>query len=178
MFEKVQPVVTAYESRPVVCPEYDPRVAAVARQIAGLICDHLPEGCVEHVGSTAVPGCAGKGIVDLMIPVSDEETQSVKTLLDRLGFQYQTNRDPFPQDRPMLVGAWNYEGETFLLHVHVIPDDSPEVEEMRFFRTCLRADPELLKLYVARKREIVAGGMTDSIDYCEAKGKFIKDVLG
>ena len=23
---------------------------------------------VEHVGSTAVPGCAGKGVIDLMIP--------------------------------------------------------------------------------------------------------------
>ena len=29
----------------------------------------------------------------------------------------------------MRVGAWKYDGETFLLHVHVIPADSPEVEE-------------------------------------------------
>jgi len=178
MFEHVRPVIAAYENRPPVCREHDPRAATVARLVAALVADHLPQGCVEHVGSTAVPGCAGKEIVDLMIPVPDGEMENVKTLLDRLGFQRQANRDPFPEDRPMLVGALAYDGETFLLHVHVIPADSPEVEEMRFFRACLRADPELLKVYVARKAEIIAGGMADSLDYCYAKGEFIKDVLG
>jgi GrpB-like predicted nucleotidyltransferase (UPF0157 family) len=178
MFENVQPVIRPYESRPAICREYDPRAAAVARQVAALISDHLPHVCVEHVGSTAVPGCAGKGIVDLMIPVPDGEMENVKGLLDRLGFQRQTNRDPFLEDRPMRVGGLVYDGDTFLLHIHVIPADSPEVEEMRFFRACLRADPELLRLYVAKKHEIIAGGVTDSLDYCYAKGEFIKDVLG
>jgi len=175
MFE---PVIAAYESRPAECREYDHRAAAVARQIASLIYDHLPQVLAEHVGSTAVPGCAGKGTVDLMIPVPDGEMENVKGLLDRLGFQRQTNRDPFPEDRPMRLGAWDYDGATFLLHIHVIPADSPEVEEVRFFRACLRADAELLKIYVARKQEIIASGVTDSLDYCHAKGKFIKEVLG
>ncbi|MBC8872251.1 MAG: GrpB family protein [Planctomycetes bacterium] len=178
MFENVQPVIADYENRPVVCREHDPRAATVARLVAAEIFGHLPQVCAEHVGSTAVPGCAGNGIVDLMIPVPDGDMESVKGLLDRLGFQRQTNRDPFPEDRPMRVGAWNYDGEPFLLHVHVIPADSPEVEERRFFRACLRADPELLKLYVARKQQIIAGGVTDSFDYCRAKGEFIKEVFG
>lgn len=143
-----------------------------------MIRDHLPQLQVEHVGSTAVPGCAGKGIVDLMIPVPEGEMEAVKELLDRLGFQRQTTRDPFPEDRPMRVGALLHDGETFLLHVHAIPAKSPEVDELRFFRACLRADAELLKAYVARKREIIAGGTTDSLDYCHEKGRFIKEVLG
>ena len=77
----------------------------------------------------------------------------------------------------MRVGAWDYQDGRFLLHVHVIPADSPEVDDLRFFRACLRADPQLLKLYIARKREIIAKGVTDSLDYCNAKGEFIKDVL-
>jgi GrpB-like predicted nucleotidyltransferase (UPF0157 family) len=146
MFENVQSVIGPYESRPAVCREYDPRAAAVAHQVAALISDLLPQVFVEHVGSTSVPGCAGKGIVDLMIPVPDGEMENVKRLLDGLGFQRQTNRDPFPEDRPMRVGGLVYDGDTFLLHIHVMPADSPEVEEMRFFRACLRADPELLRL--------------------------------
>jgi GrpB-like predicted nucleotidyltransferase (UPF0157 family) len=143
-----------------------------------MIASHLTEVQVEHVGSTAVPGCAGKGIVDLMIPCLDSEQMAkVKDLLDKLGFQRQEGRDPFPEDRPMRVGAWDRQGERFLLHVHVISADSPEVEEMRFFRACLRADPQLLKLYVARKREVIASGVTDSLDYCNAKGEFIKELL-
>ena len=178
MFEHVQPVIAAYASRPAVCRESDPRSAAVARQVAALVSGHLPQICVEHVGSTAVPGCAGNGIVDLLIAVPDGEMENVKGLLDRLGFQRQTNRDPFPENRPILVGAWDYDGQAFLLHIHVIPVNSSEVEEMRFFRACLTGDPELLKLYVARKQEIIASGVTDSLEYCCAKGEFIKEVLG
>jgi len=178
MFEHVQPVIAAYPSHPAMCREYDPRAAVVARQVAALISAHLAEASIEHIGSTSVPGCAGKGIVDLMIPVRDGEMEAVKTLLDRLGFQRQTPPDPFPEDRPMRVGAWSYDGEVFSLHVHVIPAGSPEVEELRFFRACLRADPELLNVYVARKRQIIASGVTDALDYSYAKGKFIKEVLG
>jgi GrpB-like predicted nucleotidyltransferase (UPF0157 family) len=178
MTDPVRPIIGPYESRPAVCRDYDPRAAVVAGKIAVLVSSQLPQIRVEHVGSTSVPGCAGKSIVDLMIAVQDGEMDNVKELLDRLGFQRQTNRDPFPEDRPMLVGSVVHDGETFLLHVHVIPASSTEVEELRFFRTCLRADPELLKMYVARKREIIASGVTDSVDYCHEKGKFIKEVLG
>ena len=114
----------------------------------------------------------------MMIPVPDGRTEEVAVVLDQLGFQRQSNRDPFPEDRPMRVGSLVYDGETFLLHVHVIPETSPEVEDMRFFRACLRADPALMKAYVATKRKIIASGVTDSLDYCHAKGEFIREVLG
>ncbi len=179
MFEDVQPVILLYKPGPAVCRDYDPRTVAVARLVAALVQENLPAVQVEHVGSTAVPGCAGKGIVDLMIPCRDgDELASVKELLEKLGFQPQTNREPFPEDRPMRVGAIDHDGQTFPLHVHVIPADSPEVEEMRFFRACLRADSQLLKLYVAKKKQIIDDGVTDSLEYLHAKGEFIKMVLG
>ncbi len=177
MFEHVQRVIGPYEPRPPVCREHDPRAADVARQVAALVRAHLPRLEVEHVGSTAVPGCPGKGIVDLMIPVPEGEMERVKLLLERLGFQPQTNRDPFPESRPMRVGTFQGDGEPFLLHLHAIPTDSPEIEEMRFFRVCLQSDPELLAAYVARKRELIAAGVTDSVDFANAKGEFIKEVL-
>jgi GrpB-like predicted nucleotidyltransferase (UPF0157 family) len=175
---KVQPVVGPYVCRPAVCLDYDPRAADVARLVAALVHEHLPQVNVEHVGSTSAPGCAGKGIVDLMIAVADGELETVTELLDRLGFQGQIVPDPFPETRPMRAGSLVHDGETFLLHVHVIPASSPEVDEMRFFRACLRADPELLRAYVARKREIIAAGVTDSLEYCRIKGEFLKAVLG
>ena len=178
VFEQVQALIGPYVSRPAECREYDPRAAVVARQIAALIHSHLPQVHAEHVGSTAVPGCAGKGIVDLMIPVAEGELQTVQQLLDRLGFQPQPGPDPFPEDRPMRVGSLVHDGETFLLHVHLLPATSPEVDEMRFFRACMRADPQLVAAYVARKREILAAGVTDSREYCRLKGEFVKSALG
>ena len=179
MFEHVRPLIGPYAAGPAVCRDYDPRGAVVAREIAVLVSTHLPQVRVEHVGSTAVPGCAGKGIVDLMIAARDEaELETVKELLDRLGFQGQIGQDPFPETRPMRAGSWPHQNETFLVHLHLMPAASPEVDEMRFFRSCLRADPELLAAYVAKKREIIASGVTDSLEYCRVKGEFIKAVLG
>jgi GrpB-like predicted nucleotidyltransferase (UPF0157 family) len=170
--------IGAYEVRPVACRDYDPRAAEVARQVGGLIHDHLPRVFVEHVGSTSVPGCEGKGIVDLLVPVPQGEMDAVKELLERLGFQRQSTPDPFPEDRPTRVGSVVHCGETFLLHVHCVPAESDEVDQTRFFRACLRADPYLVQAYVAKKREIIAGGVTDGAEYCRQKGQFIKEILG
>ena len=130
--------------------------------------------CRQHGGA----GLAAKGSFNLMIAAGKDDLDRVKTLLDRLGFQPQPGPDPFPEDRPLRVGAWDYRGETFLLHVHVIPADSPEGDEMRFFRTCLRGDPELARAYVACKRRILESGVTDRSEYLRRKGEFIKEVLG
>ena len=42
----------------------------------------------------------------------------------------------------------------------------------------LKEGPELLELYVVRKQQIIASGVTDTLDYCHAKGEFMKQVLG
>lgn len=178
MPDPVDTMIGPYESQPAACRDYDPRAVAVAQRIAVCISSRLPQIRVEHVGSTSVPDCAGKGTVDLMIAAAGGQMDAVKEVLADLGFQRQTGGDPFPEDRPMRVGSVVHDGQTFLLHVHVIPADSPEVDEIRFFRACLRADPELRKAYVAKKREIIADGATDSLDYCRRKGEFIKEVLG
>ena len=68
VFDEVQPVIGPYEESPVACRDFDPRAAEIARQVAGLISRHLPSVRAEHVGSTAVPGCGGRGIVDLLSP--------------------------------------------------------------------------------------------------------------
>jgi GrpB-like predicted nucleotidyltransferase (UPF0157 family) len=167
-----------YESRPVACHDYDFRAAAVARQAADVIAMQFPRVRAEHVGSTAVPGCVGQGIVDLMIAAADEESAAILAGLDALGFQQSNNIEPLATDAFLRVGSMVYDGTTYLLHVHVLPANAAEVEGMRFFRICLRSDPELLKAYTARKREIIASGTTDPATYFLEKSKFIKEVLG
>jgi GrpB-like predicted nucleotidyltransferase (UPF0157 family)/mannose-6-phosphate isomerase-like protein (cupin superfamily) len=132
---------------------------------------------VEHVGSTAVPECAGKGVVDLMVLYPPGHLTEVKDLLKTLGFQQQMGRMPFPEDRPMRLGSIDYDGTRFLLHVHVISLDSPEVHELRSLRDRLRKDGTIVEQYVALKRRIIADGVTDSMDYSVRKGEFIAGIL-
>lgn len=164
---------------PAACREYDPRAPEVARRVAELIGRRLPDVAVEHVGSTAVPGCAGKGVVDLLVPYRDaDELAAIKQVLDDLGWQRQRSSTAFPEERPMRLGTLEHDGATFLLHAHVIPADSPEIAELRRFRDRLRADPRLVAAYVARKREIIGAGITDGHAYARAKGTFVVGTLG
>src|SRR6516225_9442637 len=170
-------IVGPYEERKAVCQDYDHGTAEVVRRVVKSIRSILPSVLVEHIGSTSVPGCAGKGIVDLMLLYPDGQLARARDVLDALGFQRQTGRDPFPEDRPMRTGSVLYDGATFLLHVHVIAASSPEANELRHFRDRLPADSDLVASYVAAKKTILASGVTDSLDYCIRKGEFVQQVL-
>jgi GrpB-like predicted nucleotidyltransferase (UPF0157 family) len=81
-----------HEHAPAACLPYDPRAPEVARMVTGMIHQQLPHVLVEHVGSTAVPRCAGKGVIDLLIPYREGELEPVKETLQELGFQRQSTR--------------------------------------------------------------------------------------
>jgi len=171
-------VIEAYERRPVTCDPWDARAPEVAHRIAALIATALPETTVEHIGSTAVPGCDGKGIVDLLLLYPPGRLAAARAALDALGFQRQPGPDPWPEERPMRVGAVRHDGDRFRLHVHVVAADSPEAGWETAFRDRLRADQRLVAAYVARKRELLAAGVTEGNDFAEAKGPFIEGVMG
>ncbi len=163
---------------PAACRPYDPRTPEVARRVSGMVRERVPGVSVEHIGSTAVPGCAGKGVVDLAIPYREGELPPVIEALEDLGFGRQGSRDPFPEDRPMRVGSLQHDGDLFRLHVHIVPAGSGEPEELRAFRDRLRSDPGLLQAYVARKRRVIEGGTKDSVEYAQRKGDFVRRALG
>ena len=120
------PQIGPYEQSPATCNDHDPRAIQVAEQVGSPDRVTSPGIVVEHVGSTAVPGCAGKGVVDLMVLYPPGQLPEVRDGLDALGFQRQTGRDPFPEERPMRIGSIEYDGTRFRLHVHVIASDSPK----------------------------------------------------
>src|SRR5262245_50025533 len=100
-WSRVEPIISRYEELPAACRDYDPRAPLVAARIAAAVNQHLPGVIVEHIGSSSVPGCAGKGVIDLMLLYDDGQLEEAKSLLAALGFQPQSTRDPFPETRPM-----------------------------------------------------------------------------
>jgi GrpB-like predicted nucleotidyltransferase (UPF0157 family)/GNAT superfamily N-acetyltransferase len=170
-------LIDPYQKQPAACREYDPRFSEVAQRLAEAIQARAPEARVEHIGSTAVPGCAGKGVIDLQVLYPSGGLSAVKEGLADLGFQAQAGWDPFPEDRPMREGTIEHHGTTYNVHAHVIAQDDPEAERNRAFRDLLRFDADLRDGYVRRKREILAGNPVDSLDYSIAKGPYIRGVL-
>jgi len=62
-----RPPILPYCRVPIVVREANAASPAVAREVARLIAAKRPGAVAEHVGSSAVPGLAGKGIIDLLV---------------------------------------------------------------------------------------------------------------
>jgi GrpB-like predicted nucleotidyltransferase (UPF0157 family) len=172
-----QPPIGRYRRVPVAVHQADPQAPAVARRLIALIATRWPGTPAEHVGSSAVPGLAGKGIIDLLLAADPVDIPAISETLLELGFQHQIPA-AFPASRPMLWGAFRHGPTDYRVHVHVVPACSPEVAAMRGFRDALRADPCLRRRYAALKRRIVAGGPVDPVAFTKAKHDWIISALG
>jgi GrpB-like predicted nucleotidyltransferase (UPF0157 family) len=171
------PPIGPYHRAPVQIHQADPAVPQVARRLIELIATKWPPTPAEHVGSSAVAGLAGKGIIDLLLPAEPVDLPAITQALLKLGFQPQIPV-VFPPSRPMLWGAFSYGPTDYRVHVHVVPASSPEVAALRGFRDALRADPLLRRRYAALKRAIVAGGPVDPVVFSNAKHDWIAAALG
>jgi len=156
---------------------YDPEAGEIARALGDAIRDVEPILQVEHIGSTSIPGCGGKGIIDLMVLYPEGHLSRARTVLDLLGFQKQGGPEPFPEERPMRVGSILSGNGRFRIHAHVIALQSEEHRELVRFREVLRGCNELRQRYEERKRAILASGIQDPIEYCKAKEGVIQEVL-
>jgi GrpB-like predicted nucleotidyltransferase (UPF0157 family) len=170
------PPIGRYRRVPVQLHQADQRAPEAARRLIALIATRWPATPAEHIGSTAVPGLAGKGTIDLLLAAPPAHLPAITRALHELGFQPQ-HPAAFPATRPMLWGTFRHGATTYPVHVHVIPADSPEVAAMRGFRDALGADPVLRRRYVALKRAIVAGGPADPVAFTRAKHDWIAATL-
>jgi GrpB-like predicted nucleotidyltransferase (UPF0157 family) len=169
--------VLSYETQTAVFRPYNPLTPEVAALLIQALQRQDPRLTGDHIGSTAVPDCRGKGIVDLAITYRDGDLEVAKSALAALGFQPQTGRDPFPESRPMRVATVRALGSAFQVHAHVLLRDGDEHRTLLGFRDALRRDPALRAAYEADKERIVASGVTDSLQYCYAKEAFIASAL-
>jgi 5-(carboxyamino)imidazole ribonucleotide synthase len=175
-----EPLATAapigpYERRTAEVHEWDPRTEVVARRVGELVQERRPDLTVEHIGSTAVPGLPGKGIVDLSIQAEPGEIPAIVEMLYELGFQPQPGPDPWPPSRPMPVGSYDLDGERFRIHLHVQPKGGDFPRDIAF-RDALRTDAELKRQYTELKRGITKGGPVDGFRYTHSKTTWILGV--
>ena len=106
-----QVIIERYEEAPASYHPHDPDAFAVARLLADAIRGSGPGLAVEHVGSTSVAGCAGKGVIDLMVLYPPGLLPLAKGVLDGMGFQRQSTRSPTPTSSgltwPGVTSSWS-----------------------------------------------------------------------
>ena len=140
----------------------------------------MQEITIEHIGSTAIPDCPGKGVIDMMALYPKEHFGIVYTLLLAMGFQRQGMefRNRFPDERPVMMGTYKYDNTSFLIYIHIIHEDAYEADRFLIFRDRLRNDSELLSAYNVEKQRIIAEGVTDTDEYAEMKHSIVQRILG
>jgi len=164
-----------YERLSAVVHEWDPRTVDVAARVAELVAERRPDLVVEHIGSTAVAGLPGKGIVDLSIETDPDDIPGVVEMLYELGFGPQPGPDPWPPTRPMPVGSLELDGKHYRIHLHVQPRGGDFPRDVAF-RDALRNDPELRSQYEGLKRGITSGGAVEGLRYTHSKTAWILSV--
>jgi GrpB-like predicted nucleotidyltransferase (UPF0157 family) len=152
-----------------------------SRRVAGWVANEIvgADGSlnVEHIGSTSVPGCWGKGIIDLLVQHNPGHLEATRVILDRIGFQRQTGLEPFPELRPIRLASVEYFGRRYRVHAHVLAQDSNAARDLVRFRDLLRDNICLRRAYEAEKRAILARGAVKGSEYANAKGDFIRRAL-
>jgi GrpB-like predicted nucleotidyltransferase (UPF0157 family) len=129
---------------------------------------------VEHVGSTAVRGLAGKPVLDVGIAVAGEaDADACIAPLEALGYAY---RGPYGDDPRRRYYVRDAAGQRVAqLHLYVLP--AAAWDEKLAFRDALRADPALARAYEAEKWRVAEAVGWDKAAYSVAKGAFIERVL-
>jgi GrpB-like predicted nucleotidyltransferase (UPF0157 family) len=160
--------------------EWDPRYPEVFRALLADL-GPLPVGVeLEHVGSTAIRGCGGKGVIDLIALYPEGALEATKAWLLATGLSRQGREftRAWPEARPMYLGWYQHQDQPFMVYVHVVSRESDEVRRFRAFRDLLASRPDLVAEYCRLKQQIVAAGVTDTDEYKILKRPFMHRALG
>lgn len=109
------------------------------------------DAVIEHIGSTAVPGLGGKGIIDIAITVKKENLSKVSQQLQNLGYEFRpTFSTP---DRLYFIIYLPDPGEgTRRYHIHLTYPENNEWKRLLGFRDYLRHHPQEVQEYAEMKR--------------------------
>jgi len=151
--------------------EWPARFAAEAARLHAVVGDDV---AVEHVGSTAVPGLAGKPVLDIAIAVpSEAAADACVAPLAGLGYAYRGPNGDDPRRRYYTRDVGGV--RAIQVHLYVLP--AAAWHEKLGFRDALRADPALAAAYEAEKYRVAAAVGWDKSAYALAKDPFVTRAL-
>ncbi|HLK89890.1 MAG TPA: GrpB family protein [Polyangia bacterium] len=128
----------------------------------------------EHIGSTAIPGLAGRPIVDLMLGAPAFTWAALDELRARIvALGYEDLGDGG------VPGRINFRRRTKLraFDLVLVEEGGTHWRENIALRDHLRAHPDAVAAYAEAKRAAVAGGVKTLPAYSEAKAKTLAGLV-
>lgn len=153
--------------------DYDATAPQLFEEARRVLQNLLPEAEIHHVGSTAIPGLGGKGIIDIMIAIPnwDDKVAAGKKLMD-LGFTHVHKE---------IAGRifMSRVGDTIKndVHLHLTYIGSPDYINFLAFRDYLRKNPEEAANYQKQKHQWLKSASGHRQYYTAQKTGYINNVL-
>ena len=129
---------------------------------------------IEHIGSTAIPGLGGKGIIDIMVGIPKGKylfTELIKKL-EKAGWEHREKADSlerifFRKDLPDKVDTIRR------YHLHLTYSNSKDWKEIINFRNNLINNSNIRKAYEDLKKMAIKDANGDGEKYRKLKEPFI-----
>jgi GrpB-like predicted nucleotidyltransferase (UPF0157 family) len=128
---------------------------------------------IHHIGSTAVKGLGGKGIIDIMIVLDNwRQAPSLIKKLKSIGFTHIHEKE---KGRIFL----NPKAKTSFAdsHLHVVIFGSKPHRQLLAFRNRLRHNKKTANQYWQLKRQLAGESRNNRLKYTKDKGDYIKRIL-
>lgn len=128
---------------------------------------------IEHVGSTAIAGLGGKGIIDIGIAVNQENMTEVSSHLQKLGYEFRPSFST--QNRFYFITYLpdSEEGKR-RYHIHLTYQNSKEWNELIDFRNYLKNNPDAMDEYSELKKKASSLANQDGKVYRNLKEPFFE----
>lgn len=141
--------------------KYDKKFPELYRKEKTRLKKILPKNIeIEHIGSTAVLGLGGKGIIDILILLNKKEVNKVKKGLQELGYNFKPNAGD--KNRLFFEKDYKYQGKTRRVHVHLTSNKKLLKKDV-VVRDYLRENKKEIRKYSVLKKE--------ATKICKGKGK-------
>ncbi len=148
--------------------EYQAEIAARFEAVRAAITALVPEGRIEHIGSSVIPGAISKGDLDVCLIVPPAQHETIVSRLTALGYLEQQDTLRTPE-----LCMLNSPASTAEHAIQVVASGS-EFEDFLQFRDALVSNPVLVEQYNAIKSQNFNLGVEQ---YRAAKSAFIASVL-
>lgn len=127
------------------------------------------DAIIEHIGSTAVPGLGGKGIIDILISVPKKELNKNLKILEKNGFEYE--KIGLDNERKLLR---KYKKGS-RVHIHLTYLNSNIRRSFIVVRDTLRRSKLLREKYTKIKKEAIKN-MKKGQKYGDYKSEFLRSI--
>jgi GrpB-like predicted nucleotidyltransferase (UPF0157 family) len=160
-------------NRPVILAEYDPLWTDKFKIEKQNLLRAAGEFfiCIEHIGSTAIPGMIAKPTIDILAAITSlQETKSLIQAIAPMGYIYIPELEEELPERRYFYKERTHEDA---FHLHVVEMDSSFWKRHIAFRDYLRAHPDEADAYAELKIMLAKEHLADRDAYTDGKSSFV-----